>query len=121
MKIFTNEVKSMEAWQRLLNYVQINTQSDENSGSTPSTACQQELAKALEGEMQALGLERVRREESGYVYGFLSASEGYENSPTIGLIAHIDTAPDFCGENVRPRVVEHYDGGPIMTGKRTML
>ena len=104
---FINEVETMEAWQRLLNYVKINTQSDESSETTPSTACQQELAKRLEEEMQSLGLERVRREESGYVYGFLSASEGFENSPAVGLIAHIDTAPDFCGENVQPRVVEN--------------
>lgn len=111
----------MEAWQRFLDYVKINTQSDEDSGSTPSTACQQALAKRLEEEMRALGLERVRREESGYVYGFLSASEGYESSPTIGLIAHIDTAPDFCGENVQPRVVEHYDGGQIALGHGRVL
>lgn len=121
MEKFTNEVKGMEAWQRLLNYVKINTQSDENSGRTPSTVCQQELAKRLEEEMLALGLERVRREESGYVYGFLSASEGFENSPCIGLIAHIDTAPDFRGENVRPRLVENYDGGEIVLGHDRVL
>ena len=121
MEKSTNEVKGMEAWQRFLDYVKINTQSDEDSGSTPSTACQQALAKRLEEEMRALGLERVRREESGYVYGFLSASEGYESSPTIGLIAHIDTAPDFCGENVQPRVVEHYDGGQIALGHGRVL
>lgn len=111
----------MEVWQRFLDYVKINTQSDEDSGSTPSTACQQTLARRLEEEMRALGLERVRREESGYVYGFLSASEGYESSPTIGLIAHIDTAPDFCGENVRPRLVENYGGGEIELGHGRVL
>lgn len=111
----------MEAWQRFLDYVKINTQSDENSEATPSTACQQALAKRLEEEMRALGLERVRREESGYVYGFLAASEGYESSPAIGLIAHIDTAPDFCGENVRPRLVEDYDGGAIPLGHGRVL
>lgn len=103
----------MEAWQRFLEYVKINTQSQEDSGSVPSTACQQELAKHLEEEMQALGLERVRREENGYVYGFLSASAGFESSPAIGLIAHLDTAPDFSGAQVRPRLVEDYDGGTI--------
>ena len=116
MEKSTNEVKTMEAWQRLLDYVKINTQSDENSGSIPSTACQQELAKRLEEQMRALGLERVRREENGYVYGFLSASEGFEQSPCIGLIAHIDTAPDFCGENVRLRLVKNYGGGEIELG-----
>lgn len=111
----------MEAWQRLLDYVKINTQSEEDSNSVPSTACQQELAKRLVEEMQALGLERVRREENGYVYGFLSASEGFESSPAIGLIAHLDTAPDFCGENVRPRLVENYDGGAIPLGHGRVL
>ena len=118
---FINEVETMEAWQRLLNYVKINTQSDESSETTPSTACQQELAKRLEEEMRALGLERVRREESGYVYGFLPASEGFAHSPCIGLIAHLDTAPDFCGNNVQPRVVENYDGGPIDLGHGRVL
>lgn len=111
----------MEAWQRLLDYVKINTQSDENSGTTPSTSCQQELAKRLEKEMGELGLKRVHREETGYVYGFLPASKGYEGSPAIGLIAHIDTAPDFCGKNVRPRVVQNYDGGDIALGHGRVL
>jgi len=114
-------VKIMEAWQRLLDYVKINTQSEEDSGSVPSTACQQELAKHLEEEMQALGLERVRREENGYVYGFLSASAGFESSPTIGLIAHLDTAPDFSGAQVQPRLVENYDGSAIPLGHDRVL
>lgn len=111
----------MEAWQRFLEYVKINTQSQEDSGSVPSTACQQELAQRLAEEMQALGLERVRREENGYVYGFLSASAGFESSPAIGLIAHLDTAPDFSGAQVRPRLVEDYDGGTIPLGHGRVL
>lgn len=107
----------MKAYERLLNYVRIDTTSDEdNSASTPSTDCQHELAKLLEKEMRALGLEDVYRDEHCYVYGKLPASPGYEASPTIGLIAHIDTAPDFSGKNVKPRIVENYKGGDIELG-----
>ena len=107
----------MRAYERLLKYAQICSASDEdNSASTPSTACQHELAKRLETEMRKLGMESVYRDEHAYVYGKLPASPGYEGSPTIGLIAHIDTAPDFSGEGVKPRIVENYQGGEIELG-----
>lgn len=108
----------MKAYERLLNYVRIDTTSDEdNFASTPSTDCQHELAKLLEREMKELGMEEVYRDEHCYVYGKLPASPGYEASPRIGLIAHIDTAPDFSGEKVRPRIVENYQGGDIELGQ----
>ncbi len=107
----------MKAYERLIKYVRINTMSDEdNAASTPSTSCQHELAKLLEQEMKELGMEGVYRDEHCYVYGHLPASPGYEESPTIGLIAHIDTAPDFSGKNVKPRIVETYPGGNIELG-----
>ncbi len=107
----------MRAYERLLRYVQINTMSDEdNAASTPSSPCQHELAKLLETEMRELGMEEVYRDGRCYVYGKLPASPGYEASPRIGLIAHIDTAPDFSGEKVRPRIVENYQGGDIELG-----
>ncbi len=107
----------MQAYERLLKYAEINTMSDEDkAASTPSTTCQHELAKLLEQEMRELGLEGVYRDEHAYVYGKLPASPGYEGSPTIGLIAHIDTAPDFSGEGVKPRIVENYQGGEIELG-----
>lgn len=107
----------MQAYERLLKYVQIDTTSDEdNAASTPSTACQHELAKLLEREMTELGMEKVYRDGHCYVYGYLPPSPGYEESPTIGLIAHIDTAPDFSGKNVKPRIVENYRGGDIELG-----
>ena len=107
----------MQAYERLLKYAEINTMSDEDkAASTPSTACQHELAELLEGEMRELGLEGVYRDEHCYVYGKLPASPGFGASPTIGLIAHIDTAPDFSGENVKPRIVENYQGGDIELG-----
>ncbi len=108
----------MRAYERLLRYVQINTMSDEdNAASTPSSPCQHELAKLLETEMRELGMEEVYRDGRCYVYGKLPASPGYEASPRIGLIAHIDTAPDFSGEKVRPRIVENYQGGDIELGQ----
>ena len=107
----------MRAYERLLKYVRIDSTSDEdNASATPSTPRQHELAKLLEGEMRELGLEGVYRDEHCYVYGKLPASPGFGASPTIGLIAHIDTAPDFSGENVKPRIVENYQGGDIELG-----
>ncbi len=108
----------MQAYERLLKYVQINTMSDEDkAASTPSTACQHELAKLLETEMRELGMEDVYRDGHCYVYGKLPAGPGFEDGPTIGLIAHMDTAPDFSGEKVRPRIVENYQGGDIELGQ----
>lgn len=106
----------MKAYERLLKYIRINTQSDENGTSTPSTVCQHDLAALLEQEMKDIGMKRVRRTENAYVYGYIPASNGKENAPTVGLIAHIDTAPDFSGSNVNPRIVSDYDGAVITLG-----
>jgi tripeptide aminopeptidase len=111
----------MEAYERLLKYVRVDTQSDEDGSQTPSTACQHELAKLLEREMVSLGLENVRRTENAYVYGCLPASPECQAQPTVGLIAHIDTAPDFSGSNVQPRIISGYDGGDIALGNGRVL
>ena len=90
-----------EALERFLRYVKINTQSNEDSETQPSTKCQLELGKLLKEELLALGLEDVELDEHGYVYATIWASEGYENVQPIGLIAHMDTSPAAPGEDVK--------------------
>ncbi len=98
---------------RFLKYTEYNTTSDENSNSIPSTVNQLDFGKMLADDMIDIGLKDVIQDSTGYVYGFLPASKGYENTPCIGLIAHMDTSPDACGENVKARLIE-YNGGDIL-------
>ena len=104
----------MRAYERFLDYVKVYTTSDPDSSAAPSSARQFDLAHKLVGDMQALGLENVHVDEFGVVYGWLSATAGCENQPALGFIAHMDTAPDFSGENVKPQVIENYDGGDVV-------
>lgn len=106
----------MRAYERLLKYVKIHTTSDENSTTVPTTTRQFDLAGLLVEEMKALGIKDARADENCYVYGHIPATPGYEDRPSIGLIAHMDTAPDFCGENVNPQIHENYDGGDVVLG-----
>ena len=94
---------------RFLKYVSFDTQSDENSETTPSTAKQKLLGAALVEEMLAMGIEDARMDENGYVYGTVP---GDPSLPTIGLIAHMDTSPDASGANVQAKIVE-YNGGDV--------
>jgi tripeptide aminopeptidase len=94
---------------RLLRYVQIDTQSDFDSNTYPSTAKQRDLSELLARELRELGLEDAVVDEHGYVFATLPGSAG----PTVGLIAHVDTSPDESGSNVKPQVVRGYDGGDI--------
>ncbi len=112
----------MKAYERLLNYVVVYTTSDEESTSVPTTARQFDLAKMLVDELKAIGVTDAAVDDMCYVYGKLPATKGYENAPKLGFIAHMDTAPDFCGENVRPRIIENYDGSdvPLGTSGRTL-
>jgi tripeptide aminopeptidase len=96
--------------ERFLRYVQIDTQSDPDSDSYPSTAKQRDLAEMLAKELEEAGLEDVERNEHGYVFATLPGSGG----PTVGLIAHMDTSSDESGANVKPQVVRNYDGGDIV-------
>ena len=107
----------MRAYERLVKYVQVHTASSEDTNVTPTTQRQFDLSRMLAKEMEALGLEGVFVDEHAYTYGFLPATPGLENKPCIGLIAHLDTIPDFSGENVKPTLVENYDGGVIPLGK----
>ncbi len=102
--------------ERLVKYAQVHTDSKIRTGKRPSTPWQMDLSNMLCDEMKELGVSRARVNEMGYVYGEIPASKGCEEAPAIGFIAHIDTAPDFTGENVHPRVIENYDGKDIELG-----
>lgn len=106
----------MGAYERLLKYAAVHTASAEDVGATPTTARQFDLAHLLADELRALGMAEVYEDEHAYVYAALPASAGMEGERAIGLIAHIDTVPDFSGENVRPQVIENYDGGEVTLG-----
>ena len=107
----------MRAYERLIQYVQVHTASSEDCDRTPTTERQFDLSRLLAKEMEALGMEGVFVDDYAYVYGFLPATEGCEDKPCIGLIAHLDTIPDFSGENVKPTLVPNYDGGVVPLGE----
>lgn len=102
--------------ERLLRYVKVYTTSDDESEATPSTARQFDLANMLVKELQEMGIADARVDDKGYVYASIPATDGYENAPAIGMIAHMDTAPDFAGENVNPQVIRDYDGNDVALG-----
>ena len=103
----------MDVIERFLKYVSFDTRSDENSQTVPSTEKQKLLGAYLAEELRNMGLEQVRMDDYGYVYGYLPATKGLESLPTLALIAHMDTSPDASGENVRPHIVK-YEGGDIV-------
>jgi tripeptide aminopeptidase len=106
----------MRAYERFIKYAAVHTRSDEHSESAPSSAIQFDLAKVLVSELEAIGCENVRCDEKCYVYAEIPASSGCENAVKLGFIAHMDTSPDFCGEGVKPRLIENYDGGKVALG-----
>jgi len=95
---------------RFLRYARIDTQSAAGVDASPSTEKQLDLSRLLRDELEEIGLEDVRLDEYGYVYGSLP---GVESAPAIGLIAHVDTSPDVTGTDVKPQVHEGYSGGVI--------
>lgn len=105
--------------ERLIRYAKINTVSDPESPTVPSSACQLDLLKVLKEEMEQLGIQEVR-EDQGYLYGRIPSNLDYE-VPTVGFIAHMDTAPDFCGEGVNPRIIPQYDGKDIALNDKITL
>ena len=101
--------------EKFLKYIKVDTRSDENSTSFPSTEKQKNLAKILYQEMLDLGVSEVYfDEEFGYVYGKIPANDGGISSKTIAFIAHMDTAPDISGEVTNPQFVENYQGQDII-------
>ncbi len=106
----------MKAFERLLNYVVVYTTSDEDSTTVPTSMRQFDLAHKLVDELKALGVSDAEVDDKCYVYATLPATVGYEQATKLGFIAHMDTAPDFSGENVKPRIIEHYDGKDVVLG-----
>ena len=104
----------MRVEERFLKYVSYWTTSDEENEQIPSSNHQFELAKELEAELKELGLEKVILTDHCYVYGLLPATAGYEHVKAIGFIAHMDTAPDYSGKDVKPQVIENYDGKDVL-------
>lgn len=106
----------VKAYERLLKYVVVRTPSDENSETVPSSKCQFDLAHLLEEEMKELGLADVYLDDQCYLYGKLPATEGLEDKPAIGFIAHMDTVSDFCDHDITPVITENYSGEDLALG-----
>ncbi len=103
----------MTITERFLKYVSFDTQSDENSGVTPSSPGQRVFAEYLKKELEELGLSEVSLDENSYLMATLPSNLDKE-VPTVGFIAHLDTSPDMSGKDVSPRIVEDYDGKDIV-------
>ncbi|WP_419750158.1 peptidase T [Terrisporobacter petrolearius] len=106
----------MRAYERMLNYVKVWTTSDSSSETVPSTSRQFVLAKLLVEEMKELGIEDAHVDDKCYVYGTLPATKGYEDKSKLGFIAHLDTSEDISGQNIKPQIIENYDGEDIVLG-----
>ncbi|WP_346207907.1 peptidase T [Caldifermentibacillus hisashii] len=105
-----------ELIKRFTTYVKIDTQSNEDSQTCPSTPGQWDLLNLLVDELKEIGMEEVTIDENGYVFATLPANTN-KQVPTIGFLAHVDTATDFTGKNVKPQIVENYDGGDVILNK----
>ena len=105
---------------RFLRYVKIDTQSDPESTTFPSTKKQFELLKLLVEEMKGYGIEDVEMDNNGYVMATIPSNID-KNVPTVGFIAHVDTSPDMPGLNVNPQIIENYDGKVIKLNDRVKL
>ena len=101
---------------RFIKYIKIDSQSNPESETTPSTEKQWNMANLLVEELKAIGLQDVTVDENAYVMATLPSNVDYP-VPTIGFISHFDTSPDFSGENVNPQFIENYDGGDIVLNK----
>ena len=102
---------------RFVSYVTVDTESDPTSESTPSTEKQWDLANALVEELKSIGMQEVSIDENAYIMATLPSNSEKE-LPVIGFISHFDTSPDFTGANVRPQIIENYDGNDIILNKK---
>ena len=109
----------MTITERFLKYVSFWTTSDETTHTTPSTARQLDLARYLRDELTAIGMSDVLLDDNGYVTATLPANT--DGKPVIGFIAHMDTAPDASGKDIKPRIVKQYDGGEITLSEGIIL
>jgi len=101
---------------RFISYVTIDTESDPNSETTPSTKKQWDLAKKLAEELEMIGMQDVSIDDNAYIMATLPSNVEYD-VPTIGFISHFDTSPDFTGANVKPQIIENYNGEDIILNK----
>ena len=104
----------MRAYERFVNYVPVWTTSDETSDTVPSADRELVLARMLVEEMKGLGIADARVDDKGYVYGHIPATPGCEDKPSLGLVAHMDTVADASGENIKPQIIENYDGKDVV-------
>ena len=102
---------------RFIRYVKVDSQSDPESTTTPSTQKQRDIIHLLVDELKEIGLSEVSVDEYGYIMATLASNVSHE-VPTIGFIAHYDTSPDFSGANVNPQFVHNYDGGDIVLNEK---
>ena len=107
----------MNLLERFLKYVSIHTTSDENTGLVPSTPQQMEFAKILAEELKTMGMQDVSLDKKGYLMATLPSNID-KDIPTVGFISHLDTSPDMSGKNVKPRIVENYDGNDIILNEK---
>lgn len=104
----------MDIVKRFLEYTQFDTQSAEDTGKTPSTDKQWDFARFLRDQLEEIGLRDVELDDNGYLYATLPASADKKDAPVVGFIAHYDTSPDCSGADIKPRIVEKYDGSEIV-------
>ena len=108
--------------ERFLRYAVIDTQSADDKEQMPSTEKQRGLGRMLAEELREMGVSEVREDENGYVYGMIPSNlEEGAAAPALGFISHMDTAPAFSGENVKPRIIENYDGEDICLNKEASI
>lgn len=108
--------------ENFLKYIAIDTESTDESTSTPSTMKQHDLAALLERQLQEMGAEEITYDkEHGYIYASVPATGGCEDEPVIGFIAHMDTSPAMTGAGVRPRIIENYDGEDIVLNEEKKI
>ena len=107
----------MKAYERLMKYATYGTASCEENECCPSTPSQLEFAKVLKDELIELGLSDVELDENGYLFATVPSSEGYENAPVIGFIAHMDVSPEVEDKNAKPHVVEYHGGDIVLNGE----
>mgnify|MGYP000903042461 FL=1 len=107
----------MNLLERFLKYVSIHTTSDENTGLVPSTPQQMEFAKILAEDLKDMGMQDVSLDKKGYLMATLPSNID-KDVPTVGFISHLDTSPDMSGKNVKPRIVENYDGNDIILNEK---
>lgn len=107
--------------ERFLRYAVIDTQSADDKEQMPSTEKQRVLGRMLAEELREMGVSEVREDENGYVYGMIPSNLEEGAAPALGFISHMDTAPAFSGENVKPRIIENYDGEDICLNKEASI